>query len=222
MDPHTLHTPKADVTLYLVTDSTGLREEDFLTRVEKACRGGITLLQLREKERSGREYFRLALKVKEIASRYHIPLLIDDRVDIALAAGADGVHVGQSDLPVKEARRLLGSDKIVGATAKTVPQALEAEAEGADYLGVGAIFPTTTKVVTVLTAVETLNAICQAVGIPVAAIGGLNKGNLSILENSPISGVSVVSAIMKQADPENAARELKEAVCALPGRRHLL
>ena len=131
MDPHTLHTPKADVTLYLVTDSTGLREEDFLTRVEKACRGGITLLQLREKERSGREYFRLALKVKEIASRYHIPLLIDDRVDIALAAGADGVHVGQSDLPVKEARRLLGPDKIVGATAKTVPQALEAEAEGA-------------------------------------------------------------------------------------------
>ena len=116
--------PTADVTLYLVTDSTGFLEEDFLARVEKACRGGITLLQLREKERSGREYFRLALKVKEIANRYHIPLLIDDRVDIAIAAGADGVHVGQSDLPVKEARRLLGPHKIIGATAKTVPQAL--------------------------------------------------------------------------------------------------
>ena len=145
--------PTADVTLYLVTDSTGFLEEDFLARVEKACRGGITLLQLREKERSGREYFRLALKVKEIANRYHIPLLIDDRVDIAIAAGADGVHVGQSDLPVKEARRLLGPHKIIGATAKTVPQALEAQEQGADYLGVGAIFPTTTKVVTILTPV---------------------------------------------------------------------
>ena len=213
--------PTADVTLYLVTDSTGFLEEDFLARVEKACRGGITLLQLREKERSGREYFRLALKVKEIANRYHIPLLIDDRVDIAIAAGADGVHVGQSDLPVKEARRLLGPHKIIGATAKTVPQALEAQEQGADYLGVGAIFPTTTKVVTILTPVETLNQICRAVSIPVAAIGGLNAQNLSILQNSPISGVSVVSAIMKQEDPEKAARELKKAVLSLPERRHM-
>ncbi len=213
--------PTADVTLYLVTDSTGFLEEDFLARVEKACRGGITLLQLREKERSGREYFRLALKVKEIANRYHIPLLIDDRVDIAFAAGADGVHVGQSDLPVKEARRLLGPHKIIGATAKTVPQALEAQEQGADYLGVGAIFPTTTKVVTILTPVETLNQICRAVSIPVAAIGGLNAQNLSILQNSPISGVSVVSAIMKQEDPEKAARELKKAVLSLPERRHM-
>ena len=213
--------PTADVTLYLVTDSTGFLEEDFLARVEKACRGGITLLQLREKERSGREYFRLALKVKEIANRYHIPLLIDDRVDIAIAAGADGVHVGQSDLPVKEARRLLGPHKIIGATAKTVPQALEAQEQGADYLGVGAIFPTTTKVVTILTPVETLNQICRAVSIPVAAIGGLNAQNLSVLQNSPISGVSVVSAIMKQQDPEKAARELKKAVLSLPERRHM-
>ena len=213
--------PTADVTLYLVTDSTGFLEDDFLARVEKACRGGITLLQLREKERSGREYFRLALKVKEIANRYHIPLLIDDRVDIAIAAGADGVHVGQSDLPVKEARRLLGPHKIIGATAKTVPQALEAQEQGADYLGVGAIFPTTTKVVTILTPVETLNQICRAVSIPVAAIGGLNAQNLSVLQNSPISGVSVVSAIMKQQDPEKAARELKKAVLSLPERRHM-
>lgn len=212
-----LQRPKLDPTLYLVTDSTGLTEEEFLFRVEQACRGGVTLLQLREKERSGREYLSLAQKVKAIADLYRIPLLIDDRADIALAVDAAGVHVGQSDLPVSVARRLLGPNKLVGATAKTVPQALEAQAQGADYLGVGAIFPTTTKVITVLTKVETVCEICRAVRIPAVAIGGLNAENLSVLSQCPVGGVAVVSAIMKQADPESAARSLKQAVLALRG-----
>ena len=204
-----------DPTLYLVTDSTGRTDEDFLAIVERACEGGVTLLQLREKERGGRDYLRLARLVKSVADRFHVPLLIDDRVDVALAAGAAGVHVGQEDLPVAEARRLLGPDKIVGATAKTVPQALEAFEQGADYLGTGAIFPTTTHVKTVLTPVSTLCDVCRAVPIPVVAIGGLNAENLAVLEGAPISGVAVVSAVMKADDPKAAAASLRRRVDAL-------
>lgn len=199
-----------DSTLYLVTDSTGLTAEDFLFRVEGALRGGVTLLQIREKERSTREYLQLARQVHELTRRYNVPLLVDDRVDIALAMDAEGVHVGQSDLPVDLARKLMGPDKIVGATAKTVPQALEAWEQGADYLGVGAIYPTTTKVVTIRTSPETLGDICQAVPIPVNAIGGLNAGNLDILRGIPIAGICVVSAIMKAPDTEHAARQLRQ------------
>lgn len=197
-----------DLTLYLVTDSTGRTDEEFLSIVEKACKGGVTLIQLREKERGGREYLRLAKLTKAVTDRYGVPLIIDDRVDVALAADAAGVHVGQSDLPVSVARAILGPDKIVGATAKTVPQALEALEQGADYLGTGAIFPTTTKVKTVLTPVSTLCDVCRAVPIPVVAIGGLNIGNVDVLEGAPISGVAVVTAIMKAPDPEAAAAEL--------------
>lgn len=204
-----------DSTLYLVTDSTGLSEETFLTKVEQALQGGVTLLQVREKERTTREYIRLAQQVHTIAQRYHVPLLVDDRVDVALAVDAEGVHVGQSDMPVWQARRLLGPDKIVGATAKTVPQALEAWQQGADYLGVGAIYPTTTKVVTVLTSTETLGEICKAVPIPVNAIGGLNPENLGVLKGIAIQGICVVSAIMKAADPKTAAEELRQAFLAL-------
>lgn len=204
-----------DSTLYLVTDSTGLTAEDFLSRVEGALRGGVTLLQIREKERSTREYLQLARQVHELTRRYNVPLLVDDRVDIALAMDAEGVHVGQSDLPVDLARQLMGPDKIVGATAKTVPQALEAWEQGADYLGVGAIYPTTTKVVTIRTSPETLGDICQAVPIPVNAIGGLNAGNLDILRGIPIAGICVVSAIMKAPDTEDAARQLRQAFAAL-------
>lgn len=208
---------KFDLTLYLVTDSTGLDEEVFLTKVEAACRGGVTLLQLREKERDGGEFLRMALRVKEIADRYGVPLLIDDRVDVAMACDCAGVHVGQSDLPVEVARKLLGPDKIVGATAKTVEQAARAKAQGADYLGVGAIYPTTTKVRTILTKVETLTDICEQVGLPVVAIGGLNMENCGVLAGSPFSGIAVVSAIMKSDDPEKAARELKEKIIAMRG-----
>lgn len=199
-----------DSSLYFITDSTDYDEEEFLSRVEKALQGGVTLLQLREKEKSTREYIELAKKVHEIAKRYNVPLIIDDRVDVALAVDAEGVHVGASDMPVATARRLMGNDKIVGATAKTVPWAREAFEQGADYLGVGAIYPTTTKVKTVLTSVDTLRDICNAVPIPANAIGGLNKENIDILAGIPIAGICVVSAVMKADDSKQAATELKE------------
>lgn len=210
-----------DLTLYLVTDSTYHTEESFLHTVEEACIGGATIVQLREKGGSSRNYLNQALKVKEITDRYHIPLIIDDRIDIALACDAAGVHVGQSDLPVSYARRLLGPDKIVGATAKTVPQALEAYEQGADYLGVGAMFPTTTKVVTILTAPATLTEIRHTVPIPVVAIGGLNRGNMDILKDTAADGIAVVSAIMKAEDPRSAAEELKKHMIELREQRTL-
>lgn len=204
-----------DTTLYLVTDSSYHTEETFLRTVEEALKGGVTLVQLREKERSARDYLRLARRVKEVTDRYQVPLLIDDRVDVAAAADAAGVHVGQSDIPAAEARKILGPDKIVGATAKTVEQAVEAYQQGADYLGVGAIYPTTTKVKTVLTKVSTLEEICRAVPIPVNAIGGLNAGNMDILAGTHIAGICVVSAIMKAEAPGKAAAELKEKIMQL-------
>lgn len=201
-----------DLSLYLVTDSTGLDEETFLNIVEQACQNGVTFLQIREKEKTGREYFILAKKVKSITDKYNIPLIIDDRIDIAMAIDASGVHVGQSDIPVNVVRKILGNDKIVGATAKTVEQALKAQLDGADYLGVGAIYPTTTKVITVLTEVSTLDEICKNVSIPVAAIGGLNKDNMYVLKDSSINGVAVVSSIMKSENPIIATKELREAI----------
>ena len=160
--------------------------------------------------KSAREYIKIAEKVHNITKKYNVPLIIDDRVDVALAVDAEGVHLGQSDMPVRVARKLMGEDKIVGATAKTVPQANEAYEQGADYLGVGAIYPTTTKVKTVLTSTETLNDICKAVPIPVNAIGGLNKNNIDILKGIPIAGICVVSAIMKADSPQKSAVELIE------------
>lgn len=202
---------KLDTTMYFITDSTNYTEDEFMYRVEEACKGGVTLIQLREKERTTREYLSLAEKVHEITRKYDIPLIIDDRVDVALAVNAEGVHVGQSDMPVNIARKLMGGDKIVGATAKTVPQAIEAYEQGADYLGVGAIYPTTTKVKTVLTSVDTLKEIVKAVPIRVNAIGGLNKDNIHVLKDSGIDGICVVSAIMKADNPCAAAKELREA-----------
>ena len=201
---------KFDTSLYFITDSTNYDETEFLFRVEEALKGGVTLLQLREKEKSTREYIELAEKVHAIARKYNVPLIIDDRVDVALAIDAEGVHVGANDMPIKTARKLMGEDKIVGATAKTVPWAIEAYEQGADYLGVGAIYPTTTKVKTVLTSTDTLCDICNAVPIPANAIGGLNKNNIDILEGIPIAGICVVSAIMKADEPKHAAEELKE------------
>ena len=198
-----------DTTLYFITDSTGFSEEDFLRRTEEALKGGASLLQLREKDKTTREYISLAEKVHTLTKKYNVPLIIDDRVDVALAIDAEGVHVGQSDMPVSMARELMGNDKIVGATTKTVEQAVEAYQQGADYLGVGAIFPTTTKVKTVITSTETLGNICSAVPIPVNAIGGLNKDNIDILKGIPIAGICVVSAIMKADDPKQATTELK-------------
>ena len=200
---------KFDPSLYFITDSTNYSEEEFLHRVEQALRGGVTLLQLREKNKSTREYLELAEKVHALTRRYGVPLIIDDRVDVALAIDAEGVHVGADDLPVATARKLMGEDKIVGATAKTVPWAKEAWEQGADYLGVGAIYPTTTKVKTVLSSTDTLRDICAAVPIPINAIGGLNRDNIHVLAGIPIAGICVVSAIMKADDPKRAAAELK-------------
>ena len=198
-----------DTTLYFITDSTGFSEEEFLRRTEEALKGGATILQLREKDKTTREYISLAEKVHTLTKEYNVPLIIDDRVDVALAMGAEGVHLGQSDMPINTARKILGDDFIIGATTKTVPQALEAYQQGADYLGVGAIYPTTTKVKTVITSTETLGNICSAVPIPVNAIGGLNKDNIDILKGIPIAGICVVSAIMKADDPKQATTELK-------------
>ncbi|MBQ1904672.1 MAG: thiamine phosphate synthase [Ruminococcus sp.] len=201
-----------DTRIYFITDSTPYTEQEFLDRVRSALRGGVSLIQLREKERSTREYIDLAHKVGALAQEFGVPLIIDDRVDVALASGVQGVHLGQSDMPIKTARKILGEDFIIGATAKTVEQAVEAFEQGADYLGVGAIYPTTTKVKTVLTSTEMLDKICRAVPIPVNAIGGLNKDNIDVLKGIGISGICAVSAIMKADDPENAVKELSAAV----------
>ena len=197
-----------DTSLYFFTDSTGLTEEEFLQRIEAARQGGVTFLQIREKEKTTREYLSLIRKIHELTKKYNVPLIIDDRLDIALAIDAEGVHLGKSDMPIDLARKILGPDKIIGATAKTVPQALEAWQQGADYLGVGAIYPTTTKVKTVLTSTDTLRDICNAVPIPANAIGGLNQDNIDVLAGIPIAGICVVSAIMKAEDPKEAAEEL--------------
>ena len=198
-----------DTSLYFITDSTGFTEEEFLRRTEEALEGGVTILQLREKDKSTREYLALAEKVHKLTQKYNVPLIIDDRLDIAMAVDAEGVHLGQSDMPIHIARKIFGNHKIIGATAKSVPQALEAYEQGADYLGVGAIYPTTTKVKTILTSTDTLGDICNAVPIPVDAIGGLNKDNMDILAGIPIAGICVVSAIMKAEDPKLAAMELR-------------
>ena len=197
-----------DTSLYFITDSTNYTEEEFLYRVERALLGGATLLQLREKNKTTREYISLAEKVHVLTKKYAVPLIIDDRVDVALAVDAEGVHLGAEDMTIAQARKILGEDKIIGATAKTVPWALDVYNQGADYLGVGAIYPTTTKVKTVLTSTDTLREICKAVPIPVNAIGGLNKGNIDVLAGIPIAGICAVSAIMKADDPKTAVEEL--------------
>lgn len=198
--------------LYLVTDSTDKNDEEFLKALEEAIEGGVTFVQIREKNKTTAEYINLVSKALEITRKHNVPLIVDDRVDVVLATGADGVHVGREDMPVETARKILGKDKIVGATTKTVEQALAAYNAGADYLGVGAIYPTTTKVKTVLTSTDTLNDICNAVPIPANAIGGLNKDNLGVLKGIPIAGICVVSAIMKSESPRDAAQGLIKAI----------
>lgn len=204
-----------DTSLYFITDSIGFDENVFFEKVEQALKGGVTLIQLREKNRSTREYIHLAEKIHKLTKKYNVPLIIDDRIDVAMAVKSEGVHLGQSDMPISLAREILGDEYIIGATAKTVPQAVEAYEQGADYLGVGAIYPTTTKVKTVLTSTETLNDICKSVPIPVNAIGGLNKDNINVLKGIDIAGICVVSAIMKAENPQIAAAELKEAASKL-------
>lgn len=207
-----------DTTLYFITDSTGRTEEDFLRRVEEALQGGATILQLREKNKTTREYIDLAAKVHALTKKYSVPLIIDDRVDVTLAVDAEGVHLGAEDMTIDTARKILGEDKIIGATAKTVPWAVDVYERGADYLGVGALYPTTTKLKTVLTSVETLDAICDAVPIPVNAIGGLNETNTHVLEGIGIAGICAVSAIMKAEDPKAETETLLAIAKGLTGK----
>ena len=188
--------------LYLVTNRYQDSLENFLEKVETACRSGVTMIQLREKNLTTNQYYQLAKQVKEITDAYQVPLIIDDRLDICLAVDAAGLHIGDDELPVSVARQVLGPDKILGVTAKTVKRALEAETSGADYLGTGAIFPTTTKENAPITLISTLKTICQMVAIPVVAIGGLTSENIDQLAATGIAGVAVVRDLMQAEDIE--------------------
>ena len=191
--------------LYLVTNRYQDSLESFLEKVEMACRSGVTIIQLREKDLTTSQYYQLAKQVKEITDAYQVPLIIDDRLDICLAVDAAGLHIGDDELPVSVARRVLGPEKILGVTAKTVKRALEAETWGADYLGTGAIFPTTTKENAPITLISTLKTICQTVAIPVVAIGGLTSENIDQLAETGIAGVAVVRDLMQAEDIEAKA-----------------
>ena len=188
--------------LYLVTNRYQDSVESFLEKIETACRSGVTIVQLREKNLTTNQYYQLAKQVKEITDAYQIPLIIDDRLDVCLAVDAAGLHIGDDELPVSVARQVLGPDKILGVTAKTVKRALEAERGGADYLGTGAIFPTTTKENAPITLISTLKTICQRVDIPVVAIGGLTSENIEQLIDTGIAGVAVVRDLMQAEDIE--------------------
>ena len=188
--------------LYLVTNRYQDSVESFLEKVETACRSGVTIVQLREKNLTTNQYYQLAKQVKEITDAYQVPLIIDDRLDVCLAVDAAGLHIGDDELPVSVARQVLGPDKILGVTAKTVKRALEAEEGGADYLGTGAIFPTTTKENAPITLISTLKTICQTVSIPVVAIGGLTSENIDQLAATGIAGVAVVRDLMQAKDIE--------------------
>ena len=188
--------------LYLVTNRYQDSLKSFLEKVETACRSGVTIVQLREKNLTTNQYYQLAKQVKEITDAYQVPLIIDDRLDVCLAVDAAGLHIGDDELPVSVARQVLGPDKILGVTAKTVKRALEAEEGGADYLGTGAIFPTTTKKNAPITLISTLKTICQRVAIPVVAIGGLTSENIDQLIGTDIAGVAVVRDLMQAEDIE--------------------
>lgn len=203
--------PAIDYTLYLVTDRELMTTSSIGAAVESAILGGCTLVQLREKTASSREFLEYAAQVKTVADRYGVPLIINDRADIALAVDAAGVHVGQSDLPVPVVRALLGPDKIVGASASTFAEAAEAVEQGADYLGVGAMHATNTKSEAEITSMDELRRIRSAFSLPIVTIGGMNSETIPLYRAVGIDGVAVVSAILAQRDIEQAAREALEA-----------
>lgn len=200
--------PEMDYTLYLCTDRRLMTTDTIEVAVELAIQGGVTVVQLREKECTSREFYQIAKDVKAVTDAYEVPLLINDRLDIALAVGADGVHLGQTDIPIHVARDVLGPDKIVGATANTLAKAEEAWKSGADYLGVGDVFGTSTKADTTHVTLEELKAIKESVEIPVIAIGGVKAENIASLRETGVDGVAVISAIIGQKDITAAAEEL--------------
>lgn len=201
---------KEDLLLYAVTDRHWLKDETLEYQVEKALQGGATFLQLREKSLDDDIFLAEAKEIQKLCKKYQVPFVINDNVDIALAIDADGVHVGQSDMEALDVRKRLGPDKIIGVSAQNVQQALLAQKHGADYLGVGAVFPTGSKDDAEDVSFETLKAICQAVDIPVIAIGGITKENVSELKGSGICGIAVISAIFAQKDIKAATKELKK------------
>jgi thiamine-phosphate pyrophosphorylase len=201
-----------DYTLYLVTDRDVLKDRDLCAALEEAIKGGVTLVQLREKDLGSLEFYNIALKVKGITDKFNIPLIINDRLDIALAIDAAGVHIGQMDIPTAIARKLIGPDKILGVSAATIEEAKIAERDGADCIGVGAMFPTATKQDARAVSLELLKEIKESVTIPVVAIGGINENNIQQLKSANIDGVAIVSAILGKADIKAAAERMKALI----------
>lgn len=201
---------KEDLLLYAVTDRFWLGNETLYSQVEKALTGGATFVQLREKELEAGKFLEEAKEIKELCKKYRVPFVVNDNVDIAIEADADGVHVGQKDMEAGNVRELIGRDKILGVSAQTVEQAVLAEKRGADYLGVGAVFHTGSKADADYVNYETLKEICKAVSIPVVAIGGISKDNIMELSGSGICGIAVISAIFAQPDIVKATAQLKE------------
>ena len=208
-DRHT-NCRKEELLLYAVTDRSWLNGETLYAQVEKALKGGVTFVQLREKALDEQAFLEEAKEIQKLCAQYHVPFVINDNVEIAAQIGADGVHVGQSDMEAGDVREKLGPDRIIGVSAQTVEQAVRAQERGADYLGVGAVFPTGSKADAVEVSHETVRAITEAVDIPVIAIGGITKDNVSELSGTGICGIAVISAIFAQTDIEGAARVLKE------------
>ena len=196
-----------DLSLYLVTDNSD-DVEKFLNTIEEGIKGGVTVVQIREKTADTLDFYNLALQVKEITKKYDVPLIINDRVDIALAIDADGVHVGQSDMPCDITRKLIGKDKILGVSAATIEEAKKAEKDGADYIGTGAVFPTKTKDDAPSVTKEELKEIVKSIDIPVVAIGGITLENAIQLKDTGIAGLSVVSAIMSSDNPKESSQKL--------------
>lgn len=203
---------KIDYKLYLVTDRDVLKGRDLTKAVEESILGGATIVQLREKDVSSREFYDIAKKIKIITDKYSIPLIVNDRLDIALATETTGIHIGQSDLPCKVAREILGNDKIIGVSVHTLKEALEAERDGADYLGCGAVFSTSTKKDARDVSYDQLKEIKARVKIPVVAIGGINEKNLGQLKGTNIDGVAIVSAILGKANIKEATENLKRNI----------
>jgi thiamine-phosphate pyrophosphorylase len=206
-----LKVDKSSLLLYAVTDRTWLKGRPLADAVEEALQAGVTCLQLREKNLGYHSFLQLAREIKTITGRYNVPLIINDHVEIAMACQADGVHVGQEDMEATEVRKIIGSDKILGVSVQTAEQAIKAEQNGADYLGVGAVFSTATKPDAGLVSYETLQEICNAVSIPVVAIGGINQDNAMRLAGTGIAGIAVVSAIFAQEDIAAEVKKLRQA-----------
>jgi thiamine-phosphate pyrophosphorylase len=194
--------------LYLVTDRDVVMDTDIYTGVLEAIKGGVTVVQLREKRIGTLEFYNIAVKIKSITDKYEIPLIINDRIDIALAIGCDGVHLGQNDMPAGLARNILGNNKIIGVSASTLEEAQKAEKDGADYVGVGAMFPTTTKDDAKAVSIKCLKEIKEGISIPVVAIGGINEKNVELLLPAKIDGIAVVSAILSKKNAKAAAEKL--------------